>query len=442
MLLIPCANSSGQTADLSHKVHKGAVASGISETADAPAKEGVRLLEEIFRKLRNAPQIALAKSKELLAFQAQANHSSSSAARAPWTASDDYLLIKPKAVSDRNNGNDLAISAENSARLAWDKAAPQNALTSQSQPEDELDSVPAPAGSAGKVVSNYDGTPEQLGQVLSNSPLIKEFKKSPASAAKSNSAGSNPDNVGIAQPTLNLSDALQRAKSPAFRQLAKSLSGANLQKLAQLPVQINQVSQSATDAKSASFTKLAAGTTKIPATDGHARIIKIRSGFEPNVYKANIYKKEERLPEVAFLPLTKFSGIPLVSLGDSELEVAHRFLNLGKVEKTVVKPWTVLSLTRPNSKDYSLQVFLQNSLVEAFRVRDGSLWPGEQGIRVGDEIAVVKEKFGEPAFIISHPLNGPNKLYVYPIGQVAFQLERSSNNEIPRIRGVFIFSAK
>jgi len=178
--------------------------------------------------------------------------------------------------------------------------------------------------------------------------------------------------------------------------------------------------------------------------DDRAKDFKAHVGARFN-FTANNWRQASRkkaAEEIAILPLTKFSGIPLVNLGDSDSDLSKRLATAGTVEITIVKPWTVWSVKRHGSQDCGLQVFSRNGVVEAIRVQDKSVWTNQQGIVLGDEISVVKEKFGEPAFILSHPIPSGNKTYVYPISQVAFRMRRTVETDPPRIKDIIIFNVK
>jgi len=489
----------------------------------APAKEGVQLLEEIFQRLRNAPQIALAKSKQLIAFQP-----ASSLPPPAFGSTDSDLLIKPAASPHGNLGHARFDFAPNLSRFGGGglagSAMPQKSIVAQSaagpraadalkakdeQTDASLDSIAnkrarviweqgnqrynvaasarekaAESGepeetAQAKVVSTYTGVQDQSGQVVSNAPLIKEFRGQAGDTTDSGNPASSTVARGVldARGAMDLKDAMRRANSPQFKRLARSLAGANLPKLLEVQVQAQaevrsglrqpaamQVANSKTAASESPHApnQMLSGATNgtivpinsITMSNGDTEFsitspgptVSPQGATRVKRYLARpsdkSLKKSGERQELAYLPLTKFAGIPLVSLGDNESDLPNRLKFLGTVEKTLVKPWTVWSLTKPGSNDYSLQVFAQNGIVDAVRVKDPSLWSSEQGICLGDAVSAVKEKFGEPAFILCHPRSSEHKVYVYPISQVAFRLERSSDADMPRVKDVIIFNVK
>jgi hypothetical protein len=499
----------------------------------ATAREGVQLLQEIFQRLHNAPQIALAKSKQLIAFQP-----ASSLPPPAFGSTDSDLLIKPAASPRGDSGRPRFDFAPNlppvtDFGMPYGKLLPQKNIAvapsmagpavealkvkgeqtdALQQTDASLDSitskrarviweqgnqrynVPALARekaaesgepeetSQAKVVSTYTGLQDQSGQVVSNAPLIKEFKtQANGTTYSGNPASSTAARHGglVANGTFDLNDAIRRANSPQFKKLARGLAGANLPKLSQVHIQA-QAELSATGGYAAkpvennknaalqstqatspglggvnnetvgpmaainSITMSNGGTEFSISSPASTASPQVATSVKRDVAKprSKSLKKSTDRQELAYLPLTKFAGIPLVSLGDKESDLPNRLKFLGAVEKTLVKPWSVWSLTRPGSDDYSLQVFAQNGIVDAVRVKDSSLWSSEPGIFLGDAVSAVKEKFGEPAFILCHSRSSEYKVYVYPISQVAFRLERSSDADMPRVKDVIIFNVK
>ncbi len=91
----------------------------------------------------------------------------------------------------------------------------------------------------------------------------------------------------------------------------------------------------------------------------------------------------------------------------------------------------------------ALQLFFRHGLLDAIRIFDPSLIAPDFGVMPGDTLESVKERFGEPAFMLSEPAGGTSsKNYIYPISQVAFQLARPDieSNQSPQVVSVLIFS--
>lgn len=146
--------------------------------------------------------------------------------------------------------------------------------------------------------------------------------------------------------------------------------------------------------------------------------------------------------EIALLPPSVVTGIPLVRLGTSETETNKALASKGSINKTKINDWSVWSLQKPGAEDVSLQIYVRNGAVEAIRIFDSSLISPDFGVKLGDDLGAVKHKFGEPAFILSEPQSRAGQNYVYPISQVSFQLAYTSKTTAPKVVSLLIFNAK
>ncbi|MBC8000353.1 MAG: hypothetical protein IAF58_20520 [Leptolyngbya sp.] len=146
--------------------------------------------------------------------------------------------------------------------------------------------------------------------------------------------------------------------------------------------------------------------------------------------------------EIALLPPSVVTGIPLVRLGTSETESNKALSSKGSINKTKINDWSVWSLQKPGAEDVSLQIYVRNGAVEAIRIFDSSLISPDFGVKLGDDLGAVKHKFGEPAFILSEPQSRAGQNYVYPISQVSFQLAYTSKTTPPKVVSLLIFNAK
>jgi|GEM_PF-2342698 len=146
--------------------------------------------------------------------------------------------------------------------------------------------------------------------------------------------------------------------------------------------------------------------------------------------------------EIALLPPSVVTGIPLVRLGTSESETNKALAGKGQLNKTKINNWSVWSLQKPGNDEVSLQIYSRNGQVEAIRIFDSSLISHDFGVKLGDELGTVKQKFGEPAFILSEPQSRGGQNYVYPISQVSFQLAYTSKTSAPKVVSLLIFNAK
>lgn len=152
----------------------------------------------------------------------------------------------------------------------------------------------------------------------------------------------------------------------------------------------------------------------------------------------------EKRELIALLPPNVATGIPLVSLGTSQMQVATALQNMGQLKEQRINRWTVMTYKKPESAGgkTSLQLFFRNGLLDAIRIFDPTLVAPDFGVAPGDSLERVKEKFGEPAFLIQEPSQGPGQNYIYPISQVGFQLARDDSKTAPKVVSVLIFSVK
>ncbi|MBY0356746.1 MAG: hypothetical protein K2W82_01990 [Candidatus Obscuribacterales bacterium] len=145
---------------------------------------------------------------------------------------------------------------------------------------------------------------------------------------------------------------------------------------------------------------------------------------------------------IALLPPHVATGIPLVSLGVSQAQVTPALASMGTIKNDKINGWTVLSWQRQGETTTSLQLFFRQGLLDAIRIFDKSLIARDFGVFLGDELQVVKQKFGEPAFLVQEPRPGNGQNYIYPISRVGFQLVRGKSSATPQVASVLIFSVK
>lgn len=160
-----------------------------------------------------------------------------------------------------------------------------------------------------------------------------------------------------------------------------------------------------------------------------------------------VNKAKLAMADIALLPPNVVTGIPLVRLGISESQANSALQQIGSMKQQKVpgssSTWTVWTWNRPQNKAAtSLQLYMRNGLLDAMRIFDPSLIGNDFGVNMGDSLARVKEKFGEPAFILQEPGPGAGQNYIYPISQIGFQLARPAPGEQPRVASVLIFNVK
>lgn len=163
--------------------------------------------------------------------------------------------------------------------------------------------------------------------------------------------------------------------------------------------------------------------------------------LSPGRQQGEIAEKSKSI-EIALLPPSVVTGIPLVRLGTSESETNRALAGKGQLNKTKINNWSVWSLQKPGNDEVSLQIYSRNGQVEAIRIFDSSLISHDFGVKLGDDLGTVKQKFGEPAFILSEPQSRGGQNYVYPISQVSFQLAYTSKTTAPKVVSLLIFNAK
>lgn len=145
---------------------------------------------------------------------------------------------------------------------------------------------------------------------------------------------------------------------------------------------------------------------------------------------------------IALLPPNVVTGIPLIRLGISEAQASSALAQIGKMKVEQVSNWKVWTWSKPAEKDAALQLYVRHGLLDAMRIFDRSLIGSDFGVTLGDDLSKVKEKFGEPAFMVQEPSPGAGQNYIYPISQVGFQIARQGPDQQPRVVSVLIFHVK
>jgi hypothetical protein len=168
-----------------------------------------------------------------------------------------------------------------------------------------------------------------------------------------------------------------------------------------------------------------------------------RFNFAPNRWKVDSNQIAMSKDVIALLPPNVVTGIPLIRLGISERQANTNLAPIGSLKNQDVKDWRVATWHKPQSKHTAaLQLYMRNGLLDAMRIFDPTLIAPDFGVSLGDSLATVKEKFGEPAFILGEPTPGAGQNYIYPISQVGFQLARPAPGQAPKVVSVLIFNVK
>ncbi len=261
-------------------------------------------------------------------------------------------------------------------------------------------------------------------KVISTNPLITEYDKNNAAAGAGASSAAGDDDSGSM-----LADKEKAADKP--QQIARALPA---------PAAPMSMPFGAGNESSPAAQKPPAE----PSLFKHVREFLNRDGSSiAGASRPLAEGAEKNKPiEVALLPPSVVTGIPLVRLGTSESETNKALAGKGSLNKTKVNEWSVWSLQKPGNDDVSLQIYARNGQVEAIRIFDPSLISPEFGVKLGDELSTVKQRFGEPAFILSEPQSRGGQNYVYPISQVSFQLAMANRTSAPKVVSLLIFNAK
>jgi hypothetical protein len=424
----------------------------------SPPTSGVKLIEDIFQRVRSAPQIAMAQTL----MKQQAIHQDSQ---------NSGLLIRPKGTSNRampspalalvtptneprsqslaaafgggggtvnvaskaepvveswRGARQFPIIATNSAprqsgmweaqEKAGDKdfRSERNVQTQNVRPLGEAIGRFAQVGKALQDAQTMADQPVQIAAA----PRARRAEQTSWGAGAAATAGAAPDSLGMDE---------EGEVSQGRNQLNRAKARSNERRYGGYAAPAEQA-MDAVKAKEAARDDAPAGGFHMPADE------KKKSESKTN---------KIAMADIALLPPNVVTGIPLVRLGASENQANGALQAIGSMKQLKVNKWTVWSWGRPQSKNgTSLQLYMRNGLLDAMRIFDPSLIGSDFGVNLGDSLSRVKEKFGEPAFILQEPGPGAGQNYVYPISQIGFQLARPAPGEQPRVVSVLIFNVK
>lgn len=296
----------------------------------------------------------------------------------------------------------------------------------------------APVGGSGGFSSETRAGEAGGASSGSSVPPVLSVSPGPLADAAANSSRSIASNAPV--PELAESNASNGPSPPGS--LLTPVTRSNFPGGAKVPLLNKQAQEARLD------TLTAAGSKKNVSKSVSADYRGYGAG---NAAGANLalskYKKQEDRPArqelIALLPPNVATGIPLVRLGAQQTQVSQALKELGTMRSVQVNGWTVLSWYRSASPDKpALALYIRHGIVNAMRIFDASLIGADFGVNLGQDLDCVKEKFGEPSFILSEPLPGTGKNYVYPISQIAFQLFRSKTYDTPKVASILIFNVK
>lgn len=141
----------------------------------------------------------------------------------------------------------------------------------------------------------------------------------------------------------------------------------------------------------------------------------------------------------AYAPPSMVTGIPGLTLGSNEYETSRFLANRGDVLKETIDGWKVWTLRATGSEEPMLQVYIRANQVQGLRIFDRGLTPPGIGVTLGDGLIAMKERFGEPQFVLQESTDRGGKNYVYPVSQVSFQIAKSSGSALPKIVSLLLF---
>lgn len=395
---------------------KSSSASKVPSISASP-ESGVKLLIGILQRIGNVPALAMQQ-------QSQANYAPPSPAAEVVSnqifgqnVTDPALAIRPQM---RRQSTSLlsANMGKSINRVKSDNmiASSASKMYQLSKTIDELD----------KAANSYEQAPAPKGVVISNSPRITEY------GALGGSGGASQDK-GVAIKTIM--GAIKEAQNE----------------------QISRMNADADDYFTNSAVSNAspkARSNPISSSNSNRQVVKLD---QPAYYKhIREYEEKRSIKDsdkiVAYNPPSMVFGIAGLQLGANNNEVSSYLksqygTDMSKFKNYKYKEWQVWSLVEPagSGERTTLQIFSRANQVEALRIFDDKYIPDAVNVRLADTMAVMKNRFGEPAFVLEEPQPKENnarkmiKNYVYPVSQVSFQLVRGDNGTSPVVTSVLLF---
>lgn len=295
------------------------------------------------------------------------------------------------SVSEKKKAPDLSTSVNRLYKLSKRLEEAQNLQERADKAQQQAESARVRVAQANRQKASWYNSPRQV-DILDERPIVKDFREAPG--------------VADAEAQLEL------APSPARRAKTSTISGQLMNKAELRPAKA----------------ELKAAESKERERD-YDSLVKTSSAKD----------------KLALLPPNVVTGIPLgnVTLGKSEAQVIASLAQIGKLKQYKIKNWTVYSWSKKlGDGSDALQLYFRHGMLDAIRIFDSGLVGTDFGVSPGDRLEEVKERFGEPAFLLAEPGSvTAGKNYIYPISQVAFQLARTSESS-PQVVSVLIFSVK
>lgn len=147
---------------------------------------------------------------------------------------------------------------------------------------------------------------------------------------------------------------------------------------------------------------------------------------------------------VAYIPPQLVAGIPGLRLGVPESSVESYVKGKGSVYRQQVNGWKVISVNSSSTGKTTLQIYMRNGTVQAFRIFDPEFVPDGLGVNLHGKLSTMKKKFGQQQFILDEPSSNESegkgaRNYVYPVNQISFQLARSTPKDQPTVQSLLLF---
>lgn len=471
-----------------------------AKTADSSyAASGVKLLHEIFQKLRNSNQLALNNPTKQLANATQTfagsldpllairpAEKSLNKNQSLAYASQDKKVYSPRGFAEYGAGKETATKKKTATTSALNSAmnsmpsglggATNGTISAISGATNGTIPGSLPQVNIGANVSNArrDGARDYLSSVNSPAPAAKVAAAAPSTSARGSlkrglvldrerevataSAGSDSPSAGAGASVGGLSPQNSQA-------LAKSVS-----RLMQSTRQLSELSQASensirtygsakSEIRDERTVSTQAGGPVIQeygmgrsTKDDFAATTANKPSMEPgdNQYSNSPLMTPNQPGQfqyirnqlIALLPPSVVGGIPAARLGATEQELAATINQKNTATKQSIDGWSIWTFKSQNGHTAAVQLYMRHKVLEAIRVFQPTYLGEEVGIKIGDDLQSIKTKFGEPAFILSEPDLGkgtPSQNYVYPISHVAFQLSRSKTQKTPQVVSVLIF---
>lgn len=373
-------------------------------------ESGVKLLVGILQRIGNVPALAMQQQSVNYAPPPPAESVSNQIFGQNLT--DPALAIRPQM--RRQSASNQAYISQAPANKA--RAKPENLIASStkmyqlSKTIDELDRAANSYEPNSSQLSNSAG--QSRGVVISNAPRITEYGAASGGAT-------------------------QVKNEATMRTLVGAIKDAQAEQMSRM------------------YDSEDSFTTAQTATKAKRQVVKLD---QPSYYKhIREYDEKKSAKEqkqiVAYNPPSMVFGISGLQLGASNSDVSSYLKSQygsqkSKFKSFKYKEWVVWSLVEPSSQGErtTLQIFSRANQVEALRIFDDRYIPDAVNVRLADTMAVMKNRFGEPAFVLEEPQVKDNstekkmiKNYVYPVSQVSFQLVRAENGTSPVVTSVLLF---